>query len=165
LSKTAEPGSTNNKDLSSQEKSKKKANGTKIEKQSFDPTTFIPAHAILTCFYSTNIDYVIHPYRSLLALSLLMTSQIPPSSTGKTVMQCTTSTAEQSYQLPPCIAIQGGLDPICPPDTAVDLHNAWTELELRIALNSGHSMYDPVIAGEIVKALDRFGQALLRKNE
>lgn len=165
LSKTAEPGSTNNKDLSSQEKSKKKANGTKIEKQSFDPTKFIPAHAMLTCFYATNIDYVTHPYRSFLALSLLMTSQIPPSSTGKTVMQCTTSTAEQSYQLPPCIAIQGGLDPICPPDTAIDLHNAWTELELRIALNSGHSMYDPVIAGEIVKALDRFGQALLRKNE
>ena len=33
-------------------------------------------------------------------------------------------------------------------------------MELRIALAGGHSMYDDVIAGEIVKALDRFGRQL-----
>eukprot|EP00804_Cyclotella_cryptica_P011178 CCRYP_007716-RE/>CCRYP_007716-RE protein AED:0.46 eAED:0.46 QI:0/0/0/1/0/0/3/0/205 len=87
---------------------------------------------------------------------------IPPLSTMKSSQPMPSST-DQSYPLPPCIAIQGGLDAICPPDTALDLHHSWKELELRIALSSGHSMYDPVIAGEIVKALDRFGQALLKE--
>jgi proline iminopeptidase len=64
------------------------------------------------------------------------------------------------YPLPPTIAIQGANDAICPPDTALDLHEVWDELELRIVMNGGHSMYDPVVAGEIVKALDRFGHYL-----
>ncbi|EED96159.1 hypothetical protein THAPSDRAFT_261176, partial [Thalassiosira pseudonana CCMP1335] len=72
-----------------------------------------------------------------------------------------TITTKQPYPLPPCIAIQGGKDAICPPDTALDLHHVWKELELRIAFESGHSMYDTVIASEIVKATDRFGHALM----
>jgi hypothetical protein len=72
-----------------------------------------------------------------------------------------TTTTTSSFPLPPTIAIQGGNDAICPPDTALDLHEVWKEMELRIVLQSGHSMYDPLIAGEIVKALDRFGHSLI----
>lgn len=55
----------------------------------------------------------------------------------------------------PCIAIQGGRDRICPPNTALDLVEVGPEMELRIALESGHSMYDPMISSELVKAPDR----------
>lgn len=130
---------------------------------SFDPLTFVPAQAMLTCYYSTNDAYVIHPYQSFLSLqnTSWFSSQIPSALNNPTKLDCYES--DVSHSLPPCIAIQGGLDAICPPDTALDLHHVWKELELRIALGSGHSMYDPVIAGEIVKALDRFGSVLLGK--
>jgi len=57
----------------------------------------------------------------------------------------------------PCIAIQGGHDLICPPDTALDLLEVWPEMELRIVRTGKHSMYDPSIAAEIVQATDRMG--------
>jgi hypothetical protein len=137
----------------------------------FDPTTYIPAQSMLTCYYSTNDNYCIGPYKPFLSLTpppsvpLLSwySSNVPPQ-------------LPQSYQLspalppdsenahpplPPTIAIQGGRDAICPPDTALDLHHVWREMELRIVLEGGHSMYDTVIAGEIVKATDRFGHALI----
>jgi proline iminopeptidase len=53
-------------------------------------------------------------------------------------------------------AIQGGYDSICPPRTAMELHEAWPELEMRVVLEAGHSMYDPGITSEIVKATDNF---------
>jgi hypothetical protein len=74
------------------------------------------------------------------------------------------------------IIIQGGMDNICPPDTALDFLQAWINveenygqsigsssqqrlqqqtLELRIPLKSGHSMYDPFITHELVDATDR----------
>jgi hypothetical protein len=83
-------------------------------------------------------------------------SSNPVSSSTKSSTMTTSS-----FPLPPTIAIQGGNDAICPPDTALDLHEVWKEMELRIVLQSGHSMYDPLIAGEIVKALDRFGYYLI----
>jgi pimeloyl-ACP methyl ester carboxylesterase len=126
---------------------------------------FIPAQAMLTCYYSVNGDYCIQPYNSFLSLnpppsipfSSWYSSELPPSSS------CESSISSySSFPLPPTIAIQGGNDAICPPDTALDLHKVWKQLELRLALAGGHSMYDPVIAGEIVKSLDRFGHALMR---
>jgi len=57
----------------------------------------------------------------------------------------------------PCISIQGGQDPICPPDTAIDLHSHWPEMELRVVLKGKHSMYDTPITSEIVSATDRLG--------
>lgn len=148
---------------------------TKNNNQTFDPATYIPAQAMLTCYYSANDDYVLYPYNSFLSLApprdLPMaswySSQMPPhpplldSSQLSSPSASTTTKSTPSSPLPPCIAIQGGNDAICPPDTALDLHHVWKQLELRIALKSGHSMYDPVIAGEIVKAVDRFGHALL----
>lgn len=138
----------------------------KGNKTSFDPTTYIPAQAMLTCYYSVNGDYCIHPYNSFLSLnpppsvplSSWFSSELPPSS-SKSYESSISSGLK--FPLPPTIAIQGGNDAICPADTALDLHNAWKQLEVRIALESGHSMYDPVISGEIVKALERFGRSLI----
>lgn len=131
----------------------------------FDPTAFIPAQAMLTCYFSINDQYVIGRYRKFLSLSSQnssrYTSKLPPPANDEPLTN-TFSTVENT--LPPCIAIQGGKDAICPPDTSLDLHHVWKELELRIALGSGHSMYDPVIAGEIVKALDRFGRAIINEH-
>jgi len=135
---------------------------TKNSNSTFDPTTYIPAQSMLTCYYSANDNYCIGPYRSFLSLSnepSWYSSKLPPQTT---LQQGTisTSTSIDSFSLPPTIAIQGGNDAICPPDTALDLHEVWKELELRICVESGHSMYDSVICGEIVKALDRFGHSL-----
>jgi len=133
----------------------------------FDPTTYIPAQSMLTCYFSTNDNYCIGPYRSFMSLSppssipfsSWYSSQVPP-----TVKHPEQGSLKSNFPLPPTIAIQGGNDAICPPDTALDLHNVWKEMELRIVLESGHSMYDSVIAGEIVKALDRFGHSLIKNN-
>ena len=54
------------------------------------------------------------------------------------------------------MAVQGGLDYICPPRTALALREAWPEMELRLVLDAGHSMYDPRIASELVRATDQF---------
>jgi len=143
---------------------------TKGSGTSFDPTTYVPAQAMLTCYYSVNDDYCIHPYNSFLSLnpppsvplSSWFSSELPPSSSSKSYESSVSS--GRPFPLPPAIAIQGGNDAICPADTALDLHNAWQQLEIRIALKSGHSMYDPVIAGEIVKALERFGRSLMTED-
>ena len=153
---------------------------------SFDPTTFIPAQSMLTAFYSANDEYCIGKYTSFLSLELpppsvdaggvepnWYSSALPPrmpqlplssSTSSQTESSSRSSASFSSFPLPPTIAIQGGNDAICPPDTALDLHHVWKELELRILVQSGHSMYDPLIAGEIVKALDRFGH-YLKENE
>ncbi|KAK9828219.1 hypothetical protein WJX74_003915 [Apatococcus lobatus] len=55
----------------------------------------------------------------------------------------------------PCIAVQGRLDFVCPPRTAYDLHLAWPEMELLIVPGAGHSMYNPGIQQELLKATDR----------
>lgn len=146
-----------------------------------DTNDTIPSQAMLTCYYSTNDDYCIGRYRSFLnlesppppmPLSSWYSSKLPPlmpqlsSQTESPFPQpIAASRSTTHFPLPPTIAIQGGTDAICPPDTALDLHDIWKELELRIVMNGGHSMYDPVIAGEIVKSLDRFGHELKKKME
>jgi pimeloyl-ACP methyl ester carboxylesterase len=55
----------------------------------------------------------------------------------------------------PCIAVQGQLDFVCPPTTAVELSGAWPEMELRLVPGAGHSMYDPAITHELLCATDR----------
>ncbi|KAL3811173.1 hypothetical protein ACHAXA_002737 [Cyclostephanos tholiformis] len=155
-------------------------------KSTFDRATYIPAQSMLTAFYSANDDYCIGPYASFLSLELpppsedvggigssWYSSSLPPrmpqltssSQTSSHIESLSRSTTKSSsFPLPPTIAIQGGNDAICPPDTALDLHHVWKDMELRIVVQSGHSMYDPIIAGEIVKALDRFGR-YLKENE
>jgi proline iminopeptidase len=55
----------------------------------------------------------------------------------------------------PSIAVQGQMDFVCPPTTAVELSSAWPEMELRLVPVAGHSMYDPAITHELVCATDR----------
>jgi proline iminopeptidase len=55
-----------------------------------------------------------------------------------------------------CIAVQGCLDHICPPRTALDLHRVWPEMHLHLVAGAGHSMYDSGITSELVRATDYF---------
>jgi hypothetical protein len=90
-----------------------------------------------------------------------------------------------------CIVVQGGMDLICPPDTALDLLEAWptkttttimksdlgdfsnsiggdggggggARLELRIPLYAGHSMYDPFLTNELIRSTDRLADEWMR---
>lgn len=97
--------------------------------------SFVPAQAMLTCYYSANIAFVMGQYHNLLSpegIERLRNAGIS------------------------CIAVQGGKDSICPPDSALDLLQVWPEVELRIPLEAGHSMYDAEICSELVRATDRF---------
>jgi proline iminopeptidase len=103
------------------------------QKESFGNFSGLPAMAMLTCFYSTNNQYAMNK------MDLLSFERM------------------ERIQSIPCIAVQGGKDPICPPDSALVLKAKWPELELRIPLLAGHSMYHPEIAHELVQATDRLG--------
>ena len=61
----------------------------------------------------------------------------------------------------PCIAVHGGSDSICPVDSALDLCQVYPNLELRIPIGAGHSMYDPAITHELVQATDRIATKLI----
>ena len=93
----------------------------------------LPAQPMLTCFYSTNRDYVMQGFDDLLHADNM-----------------------RRIQHIPCIAIQGGRDGICTPGTA--LHQVHGGMELRIPLEAGHSMYDPAITHELLQATDRMAQ-------
>ncbi|WP_329741771.1 prolyl aminopeptidase [Dyella sp. A6] len=54
----------------------------------------------------------------------------------------------------PGTIVHGRYDIICPVKTALDLHQAWPEAELRIVL-AGHSAADPAITDALVEATDR----------
>eukprot|EP00977_Amphora_coffeiformis_P018693 scaffold6655_cov169-Amphora_coffeaeformis.AAC.10 len=92
---------------------------------------FVPAQNMLTCFYSVNDRYAMNNMDLLDPQRLAVLREIP------------------------CIAVQGGLDRICPADTALDLLAQWPQMELRIPTESGHSMYDVAITNELVRATDR----------
>ncbi len=104
------------------------------------PPDYVPAQAMLTCYYSVNDLYVMGNKNLLL------------EATNKNVK---------------IIGIQGGKDPICPPDTALDLLQSQqasnNNMELRIPLESGHSMYDPAIKHELVQATDRLADGFLEQ--
>jgi proline iminopeptidase len=93
-------------------------------------STVVPAQAILTAHYSLNNGF------------LENTDILGPNGVGENLSSVK------------CIAVQGGLDFITPPRTALELHDAWPEMELRLVLNCGHSMYDPGITSELVQATD-----------
>ena len=94
----------------------------------------VPAQAMLTCYYSVNDKYMMKDYDILSKESIDKIRHIP------------------------CIGVQGGQDPICPPDTAFHLHSQWPEMELHVVLSGKHSMYDKPITSKIISATDRLGQ-------
>lgn len=91
----------------------------------------LPAMPMLTCYYSVNNRYAMNQFDLLGHKRIDRIRHIP------------------------CIAVQGGKDPICPPDTALDLNEVWPEMELRIPLLAGHSMYHPEVTHELIQATDR----------
>lgn len=95
--------------------------------------SFVPSQAMLTCYYSVNDQYMMQYFQLLSKENIDKIRHIP------------------------CIGIQGGQDPICPPDTAIDLHSHWPEMELRVVLTGKHSMYDTPITSELISATDRLG--------
>lgn len=108
---------------------------------------YIPAQNMLTCFYSVNDRYAMNNIELLDPERMSRIQHIP------------------------CIAIQGGEDRICPVDTALDLlerynqnHTSSSNMELRIPLRSGHSMYDAAILNELVRATDRLATQFLAQN-
>ena len=56
--------------------------------------------------------------------------------------------------------MQGAADLICPPGTVLDLQEAWPEMRLVLVQGAGHSMYDPKITNQLVKATDEFYTAM-----
>ena len=52
--------------------------------------------------------------------------------------------------------LQGANDLICPPSTALELHRAWPEMELRVCAAAGHSMYSAQLQAEVLRATDAF---------
>ncbi|WP_421657278.1 prolyl aminopeptidase [Leptothermofonsia sp. ETS-13] len=56
----------------------------------------------------------------------------------------------------PAIIVQGRYDIVCPMITAWELHQVWTEAELIVVPDAGHSMTEPGIRSVLIKATDRF---------
>ena len=92
---------------------------------------WMPAQAMLTCFYSLHGGFLTEG-------ELMLPENI------------------DKIRHIPTVAVQGAADLICPPGTALDLHEAWPEMRLVLVQGAGHSMYDPKITHELVKAADEF---------
>ncbi len=54
----------------------------------------------------------------------------------------------------PCAIVQGKYDLLCPPITAVELHEAWPESTLEIIDDAGHSAFEPGIRAALVNIMD-----------
>lgn len=54
----------------------------------------------------------------------------------------------------PGIIIHGRYDVICPLDNATELHKAWSNSELHIIRDAGHSSHEPSIVDALIKATD-----------
>lgn len=92
---------------------------------------WVPAQAMLTCFYSLHGGFL---------------------SEGQLMEKANVDRIRHI----PCLAVQGAADLICPPATALDLSEAWPEMRLVLVGGAGHSMYDPKITHELIKATDSF---------
>ena len=109
---------------------------SKLQEEKVGNFSGFPAMPMLTCFYSVNDRFAMND------VDLIAPERM------------------ERLQNIPCTAIQGGMDPICPPDTALDVKQQWPGMELRIPLYAGHSMYHPELAHELVQATDRMASLL-----
>jgi proline iminopeptidase len=60
----------------------------------------------------------------------------------------------------PATIIQGRYDVVCPTISAWELHQVWSETELIIVPDAGHSMSEPGIRSCLIEATDKFAAAL-----
>ena len=58
----------------------------------------------------------------------------------------------------PGVIVQGRYDVICPMRSAWALHRAWPEADLQIAVDAGHSAFEPGNVRALVAATDRFAR-------
>ncbi|MBE9126942.1 MULTISPECIES: prolyl aminopeptidase [unclassified Coleofasciculus] len=56
----------------------------------------------------------------------------------------------------PGVIVQGRYDVVCPMISAWELHRAWSEAELIVVPDAGHSMTEPGIRSALIEATDRF---------
>lgn len=56
----------------------------------------------------------------------------------------------------PGVIVQGRYDVVCPMQSAWELHKAWSEAELIIIPDAGHSVSEPGIKDALIQATDRF---------
>ena len=119
------------------------------------PPDYVPAQAMLTCYYSVNDRFV-------MGNNNLLESSVVNNNDNNN------SHENEGDNVVKIIGIQGGRDPICPPDTALDLlrslQASTNNMELRIPMESGHSMYDPAIKHELVTATDRLADEFLNES-
>ncbi|MGE5648863.1 MAG: prolyl aminopeptidase [Bacillota bacterium] len=58
----------------------------------------------------------------------------------------------------PAVIVQGRYDVVCPPLSAMRLHEAWPEAKFHMVADAGHSGYEPGIAAALVAATEQFKQ-------
>ncbi|HJV53706.1 MAG TPA: prolyl aminopeptidase [Noviherbaspirillum sp.] len=56
----------------------------------------------------------------------------------------------------PAVIVQGRYDVVCPPLSALRLHEAWPEAKFHVVPDAGHSGYEPGIAAALVAATEQF---------
>lgn len=56
----------------------------------------------------------------------------------------------------PAVIVQGRYDVVCPMISAWELHHAWSEAELIVIPDAGHSMMEPGITDALIAATDKF---------
>ena len=56
----------------------------------------------------------------------------------------------------PCAIVQGRYDAVCPIVTADEVHRAWPESQYIVVADAGHSVWEPGISAELVRATERF---------
>ena len=62
----------------------------------------------------------------------------------------------------PCTIVQGRYDIVCPPVTAETLARAWPEAEYVVVPDAGHSIREPGITRELVRAVERMRERFAR---
>lgn len=60
----------------------------------------------------------------------------------------------------PGIIVQGRYDMVCPLETAYELHSRWTNAQLYIIRDAGHSAFEPGISDALVRATDDIANML-----
>jgi proline iminopeptidase len=58
----------------------------------------------------------------------------------------------------PAVIVQGRYDMCCPIVSAWELHRAWPQAQFIVVSDAGHSMSEPGIRSELIKAADRFAR-------
>jgi proline iminopeptidase len=114
-------------------------------------SSFLPVQSMLTCYFSVNERYVLNNTPLLHATRMTRLLQYYAQQQQQPPLD------EHHHGIMKVIAIHGGQDCICPLDNALELLRAWpnNNMELRVPLQAGHSMYDPAVTHEIIQATDR----------